>query len=148
MSIAFKKIDTFYLFNNESSKRLLNIMKTHSEYIIFLLLPTVLHAQEVSCEQFNMNEGAVLFKNIFDNNNIKPKKWTNDFENLFSQTEQLQLDGIISEFEKEAAYDIYIVTIDKIENLKNKVSGDYYVNVQASNVVNEKNGVLIILCKE
>lgn len=60
-------------------------------------------------------KAVTIFREIFWNNVPKPKGWTNDYERIFSDNEERELDSLIANFEKETSIEIGIVTIDTIK---------------------------------
>lgn len=60
------------------------------------------------------------FKKLFTDSLPAPTSWVNDFENLFSQTEEEQLDSVIDAFEKKTTAQIAVVTIDTSSIEKDK----------------------------
>ena len=61
----------------------------------------------------NAQKISIFRKTIWDSL-PKPTSWITDFENLFTDEEQFQLDSTISKFEKETTIEIAIITIDTI----------------------------------
>lgn len=67
-----------------------------------------------SCGQDKINNDSIVNNT---QNNLKthlpnPTNWTNDFENLYTDNQENQLNKIIAEFEKETSIEIAIVTLD------------------------------------
>jgi uncharacterized protein len=71
-------------------------------------------------EDTSSNTKLQASRQIFWDSLPKPLSWTNDYEDLFSDTEKQKLDSIISAFEKETTMQICIVTIDTIYTSKEK----------------------------
>ncbi len=59
-----------------------------------------------------------IFRLLFWECLPKPAGWTNDYEDLFNDSEEEKLDSIISAFEKESTTQICIVTLDTIYTTK------------------------------
>jgi uncharacterized protein len=95
------------------------------------------------------NASISEFREIYWNNLPKPVSWTNDYENLFTETEQKKLDSIISKFEKETEIEISIVTIDTIKVSKENFD-DLTLHIAKSwgiGKTEKDNGILIGISK-
>lgn len=89
------------------------------------------------------------FRQIFWDSLPKPTSWTNDFEGIFSDVEEHQLDSIIAAFEKETTTQICIVTLDTIFTTKEKFN-DLALHIAKTWGVGQKeknNGVTICISK-
>lgn len=89
------------------------------------------------------------FRQIFWDNLPKATNWTNDYEDLYSNDEQIKLDSIISKFELETTIEIAIVTIDTTKTTKDKFD-DLSLHIAKTWGVGKKykdNGVLIAISK-
>jgi uncharacterized protein len=90
-----------------------------------------------------------LYRQTFWDNLPKPLNWTNDYENIFSDDEEVKLNQIIADFEKETTVEIAIVTIDTFKVSKEKFN-DLSLHIARTWGVgkNEKsNGILIAISK-
>jgi len=79
----------------------------------------------------------------------KPTSWTNDFEGIFSDNEERQLDSIIATFEKETTSQICIVTLDTTLTTKEKFN-DLALHIANTWGVGQKdknNGITICISK-
>ena len=90
-----------------------------------------------------------LYRQVFWDNLPKPLNWTNDYENLFSDNEEIKLNQIIADFEKETTVEIAIVTIDTFKVSKEKFEGlSLHIAKTWSIGKKEKsNGILIVISK-
>ena len=89
------------------------------------------------------------YRQVFWDNLPKPHNWTNDYENLFSNEEEIKLNQIISDFEKETTVEIAIVTIDTFKVSKEKFV-DLSLHIARTWGVEKKessNGILIAISK-
>lgn len=89
------------------------------------------------------------YRQVFWDNLPKPHNWTNDYENLFSKEEEIKLNQIISDFEKETTVEIAIVTIDTFKVSKEKFE-DLSLHIARTWGVGKKeksNGILIAISK-
>lgn len=66
-------------------------------------------------------KSLTMFRQLFWNNLPKPTNWTNDYEDLYTNVEQIKLDSIITKFELETTIEIAIVTINTT-----KISGEKF----------------------
>jgi len=90
-----------------------------------------------------------VYRQIFWDNLPKPLNWTNDYENLFSDEEEIKLNQIISDFEKETTVEIAIVTIDTFKVSKEKFE-DLTLHIARTWGAGKKeksNGILIAISK-
>jgi uncharacterized protein len=60
---------------------------------------------------------------IVRNNFPKPANWVNDFDNLFTEQQEDDLNSIISGFEKKSGMQIAVVTLDSFSVSKDDASG-------------------------
>lgn len=88
-----------------------------------------------------------LYRQVFWNNIPKPTNWTNDYEDLFTEKQQNELNIILNTFEQETTIEIVIVTIDTI-----KVSKENFVDLSLHiaktweiGKPNKDNGILIAI---
>lgn len=90
--------------------------------IFFLLLTISLNAQNENVHKKDSLRAKTieLFRDVFWNNLPKPINWTNDYENLYTDSEQTKLDSLITSFEKKTSIEIAIVTIDTIKTSDEK----------------------------
>ena len=89
------------------------------------------------------------YRQVFWDNLPKPNNWTNDYENLFSNEEEMKLNQIITDFEKETTVEIAIVTIDTFKVSKDKFE-DLSLHIARTWGVGKKeksNGILIAISK-
>lgn len=79
----------------------------------------------------------------------KPTGWTNDYEEIFNDNEEQQLDSVISAFEKETSAQICIVTLDTISTSKEKFDALalHIANVWGVGQKDKNNGVTICISK-
>ena len=87
------------------------------------------------------------YRQVFWDDLPKPFNWTNDYENLFSNIEEKELNQIISNFEKETTVEIAIVTIDTFKVSKEKFE-DLSLHIARTWGVGKKdksNGILITI---
>lgn len=94
-------------------------------------------------------KSLTMFRQVFWDNLPKPINWTNDYEDLYSDNEQIKLDSIISQFERETTIEIGIVTIDttktseeKFEELSLQIAQTWGVGKK-----DKDNGILIAISK-
>jgi uncharacterized protein len=88
-------------------------------------------------------------RKVFWDNLPKPLNWTNDYENLFSDEEEIKLNQIISDFEKETTVEIAIVTIDTLKVSQENFE-DLTLHIARTWGVGKKeksNGILIAISK-
>ncbi len=90
-------------------------MKFRLFFLLFLALNLNAQNTEITQKDILKSKSIEMFREIYWNNLPKPVSWTNDYEDLFTETEQTKLDNIISKFEKETEIEISIVTIDTIK---------------------------------
>ena len=91
----------------------------------------------------------ITLRQVFWDNLPKATKWTNDYEDLYSDAEQVKLDSIISKFESETTCEIAIVTIDTIKTSENKFE-DLSLHIAKTWGVGKQNidnGILIAISK-
>jgi uncharacterized protein len=94
-------------------------------------------------------KSLALFREVFWNNLPKPINWTNDYENLYSEVEKINLNSIISKFEKETTIEIGIVTINTTKISEEKFE-DLSLHIAQTWGVGKKdkdNGILIAISK-
>jgi uncharacterized protein len=61
-----------------------------------------------------------VYRQIFWDSLPKPIGWTNDFEGLFTVSQEQQFDSIITDFKNKTSINIYIVTLDTMHTSKEK----------------------------
>jgi uncharacterized protein len=94
-------------------------------------------------------KSLAMFRQVFWDNLPKPINWTNDYEDLYSDDEQIKLDSIISQFELETTIEIGIVTIDTTKTSKDKFE-ELSLHIAQTWGVGKKdkdNGILIAISK-
>lgn len=94
-------------------------------------------------------KSLAMFRQVFWDNLPKPIHWANDYEDLYSDVEQINLNKIISKFEQETTIEIAIVTIDTTKTTKDKFD-DLSQHIAKTWGVGKKykdNGVLIAISK-
>ena len=126
-------------------------MKSIYRFIFLLLFAFNLNAQhtESTIKDSLKNKSIELFREVFWKNIPKPVSWTNDYEDLFTDTEQSKLDSIISTFEKQKRIEIAIVTIDTIKTSKDNFD-DLSLHIAQTWGIGKKdqeNGILIAISK-
>jgi uncharacterized protein len=126
-------------------------MKQLSKYIILFFFAINLQAQETDAikKDSPKSKSIELYRKAFWENLPKRINWTNDYENLFSNEEQVILDSIITDFEKETSIEIGIVTIDSLKSSKDNFY-DLTLHLANSWGIGKKgkdNGILIAICK-
>lgn len=95
---------------------------------IFILILSFFISLNVCGQQTNnviaqdsiKEKSLAMFRQIFWDNLPKPINWTNDYEDLYSDEEQNNLNEIISKFELETTIEIALVTIDTTKTTKDK----------------------------
>lgn len=92
-----------------------NRMKFKLLFLLFLAINLNAQNTEISQKDSLKAKSIELFRELFWNNLPKPVSWTNDYENLFTESEQKNLDSIITKFEKETSIEISIVTINTLK---------------------------------
>lgn len=120
-------------------------------HILILLLAFSTKAQTTDSLKLESKKSVFLefYRQVFWDDLPKPLKWTNDYENLFSDDEEAKLNQIITDFEKETTVEIAIVTIDTFKVSKEKFE-DLSLHIARTWGVGKKeksNGVLIVISK-
>jgi uncharacterized protein len=119
--------------------------------ILFCFFAINLYAQntQVVKSDSQINKSLELSRKEFWDSLPKPTNWTNDYENLYSEAEQIILDSIITEFEKETSFEIGIVTIDtskvakeNFNNLSLHIAKTWGIGKK-----NKDNGILIFISR-
>lgn len=118
-------------------------------FLLFLALN--LNAQNTEITQIDSlkSKSVEMYREIYWNNLPKPLGWTNDYEHLFTKTEQTKLDSIILKFEKETEIEISIVTIDTLKTSKEKFE-DLTLHIAKTwkiGKAEKDNGILIAISK-
>ena len=90
-------------------------MKFKLLFLLFLAVNLNAQNTEISQKDSLKAKSIELFREMYWNNLPDPVSWTNDYENLFTESEQKKLDSVIAKFEKETSIEISIVTIDTIK---------------------------------
>lgn len=117
--------------------------------VLILLFVFSMKAQTSDTLKFETKKwvSLELYKQVFWDNLPKPHNWTNDYENLFSNEEEMKLNQIITDFEKETTVEIAIVTIDTFKVSKDKFE-DLSLHIARTWGVGKKeksNGILIAI---
>lgn len=119
--------------------------------ILILLLAFSTKAQTTDSLKLESKKSVSLefYRQVFWDDLPKPLKWTNDYENLFSDDEEAKLNQIITDFEKETTVEIAIVTIDTVKVSQEKFE-DLSLHIARTWGVGKKeksNGILIAISK-
>lgn len=118
--------------------------------IFFLLLTIPLNAQNKNIQtKDSLYKAIKLYREVFWNDLPKPSGYINDYENLYNDTEESILSGIITEFEKETSVEIAFVTIDTVKTSKEKFE-DLSLHIAKEWGIGKKgkdNGILIAISK-
>lgn len=124
-------------------------MKFKLLFLLFLAVNLNAQNTEISQKDSLKAKSIELFREIYWNNLPEPASWTNDYENLFTESEQKKLDSVIARFEKETSIEISIVTIDtikiseeKFEDLTLHMARTWYIGK-----ADKDNGILIGISK-
>lgn len=118
---------------------------------ILLALMLSLEVSSTFCQNKLVSKTAVVDndldtyrKNVYDNPPA-PDGYVNDFENIFSEEENLKLDSSLKDFEKKTGIEIALIsfdtsmtTIDSLESLSLKMANFWGVGEKDKN-----NGVII-----
>lgn len=123
-------------------------IRLYFQLLIFLLAFSM-KAQTTDTLKLESKKSVSLesYRQVFWDDLPKPYNWTNDYENLFSDIEEKELNQIISSFEKETTVEIAIVTIDTFKVSKEKFE-DLSLHIARTWGVGKKdksNGVLIAI---
>ncbi|RYF20833.1 MAG: TPM domain-containing protein [Flavobacteriales bacterium] len=97
-----------------------------------------------ACGQSNKNSSNKL-NSIDKIEEITPKGWVNDFENIFNEEQKQTLANLISNFEKETSIEICIITVDTSMTI-NQNFNDYVLEIGRQWGVGKKeknNGIVI-----
>ena len=88
-----------------------------------------------------------VYRQIFWDNLPKPVGWTNDYENLFTDVEELHLDSLIKNFENKTSIQICIVTLDSTFTTENNFDNLalHIANVWGVGQRDKNNGVVICI---
>lgn len=124
---------------------------------IFILILSFFISLNVCGQQTNnviaqdsiKEKSLAMFRQIFWDNLPKPINRTNDYEDLYSDEEQNNLNEIISKFELETTIEIALVTIDTTKTTKDKFE-DLSLHIAKTWGIGKKdkdNGVLIAISK-
>jgi uncharacterized protein len=97
----------------------------------------------------SINFKLQTFRQSFWDSLPKPTSWTNDFEGLFSDKEEQQLNSIIAAFEKETTSQICIVTLDTTFTTKEKFNdlALHIANTWGLGQKDKNNGITICISK-
>lgn len=119
--------------------------------ILILLLAFSTKAQTTDSLKLESKISVSLefYRQVFWDDLPKPLKWTNDYENLFSDDEEAKLNQIITDFEKETTVEIAIVTIDTVKVSQEKFE-DLSLHIARTWGVGKKeksNGILVAISK-
>lgn len=126
-------------------------MKTIFILILSLFISTNVCGQttNVIARDSLKEKSLALFRQVFWDNLPKPINWTNDYEDLYSDDEQINLNNIISKFEQETTIEIGIITIntskiseEKFEELSLHIAQTWGIGKKDIN-----NGILIAISK-
>lgn len=124
---------------------------------IFILILSLFTSINVCGQQTNnviaqdslKEKSLAMFRQTFWNNLPKPINWTNDYEDLYSDEEQNNLNEIISKFEQETTIEISIVTINTTKTSEEKFE-EMSLHIAKTWEIGKKdkdNGVLIAISK-
>ena len=127
-----------------------------SRIIITLFLCFTLFGNSYAQNEQNPGEDSTgkivdsVENQIKDISNLEPLGWVSDFEHIFSGSQILELDSIISHFEKETTNEIAIVTLEKSWTTKENFDSMVYAISKNWGIgKNDKNnGILIGICTE
>jgi uncharacterized protein len=111
-------------------------MKT--KYIfLFVLLQTIL-----ACGQTTNNTEQINYP--------KPNGWVNDYENLFSESEEKTLDSLISDFERKTSNEIVIISVDStiLQNEKLDSFALHFANYWGVGKKDKNNGILFCISSQ
>ena len=126
-----------------------NGMKFKLLFLLFLAVNLNAQNTEISQKDSLKAKSIELFREMYWNNLPDPVSWTNDYENLFTESEQKKLDSVIAKFEKETSIEISIVTIDTIKISQEKFE-DLTLHMARTwkiGKVDKDNGILIGISK-
>jgi uncharacterized protein len=126
-------------------------MRQISKYILFLFFVINLNGQNSNVIENDSlkNKSVESFRKEFWENLPNPTGWTNDYENLFSEAEKVNLDSIIREFERETTFEIGIATIDSLKTSKENFD-NLSLHIAQTWGIGKKdkdNGILIAISK-
>lgn len=123
-------------------------MKFHLKLITF---PLLIYGQiNVLVSQNGLDTSSLTSTSQYDSvivEKYKPIGWVNDFDQIFSPLEQLKLDSIIQQFEKETTIEIAVVTLDTTE-FKKKDFENFTLTLARKWGIGKKgkdNGILIAI---
>lgn len=103
-----------------------NFMTTSLRHIITFTLTTLLLTNVYGQTTKKIGQDTTLqqqlsnYRQLFWDSLPAPIGWTNDFEELYTDEEELVLDSLISIFKRETGIEISIVTLDSIHTTKDK----------------------------
>ena len=96
-----------------------------------------------------MESLVTKYRQVFWDNIPMQKSWTNDYEDLFTDKEQITLDSLINLFENKTTIEIAIVTIDTIKTSEEKfdslslhIAQQWYLGKK-----DKHNGILIAISR-
>jgi uncharacterized protein len=91
-------------------------MKLFIKLFSFIVFTFNLNSQNLEAlENDSLKKTIEEYRKDFWVNLPKPTNWTNDYELLFSETEENMLNNVITEFENETSFEIGIITIDTLK---------------------------------
>ena len=94
-------------------------------------------------------KSLTMFRQLFWNNLPKPTNWTNDYEDLYTNVEEIKLDSIITKFELETTIEIAIVTINTTKTSEEKFEelSLHIAQIWGVGKKDKDNGILIAISK-
>ncbi len=115
--------------------------------ILFIALSLNAQKLESNLPDSLTSNSLELYRNVFWNNIPKPLNWTNDYENIYTDEEQTQLNNLILAFEKETSIEIAIVTLDTIKTSAEKFNSLslHIANTWKIGKAEKNNGILIAI---
>lgn len=128
------------------------IAKKKTEILIFFFLAFFLSCTNTKNVRTQAKSASqtdfALYKNSFLTNLPSPSGYVNDYDNLFSEKEQMHLDSLIADFEKRTSIEIAIITLDSSASAKEDFD-KLILEVARKWGVGKKgvdNGILIGIC--